>query len=729
MLPIGRRSARVILTAVLLGTMPAPLNGQNAFSRLVGEVRSATAAGNHTTALAKADSLVARAPDHPGAVLVRAVALAATGRDADAAESVRRLLRRDPRYARTALRDSTLARVRPLLDDVNVDSMAERADWPIAQGHAWTVLQERDLVLEGTAWDPATGRLLLGSLNKHKVVAVDTSGVARDLVPSGAHGLRSVVGIHVDSVRGTLWVASTPRYDTPTDTTSPAVFAFDAATGAFRRRIPGPSGASFLNDLTTGPDGTVYLTDSRGAHVLVLPPAAETLGTYDPVGPLTAPNGITMSSDGTHLFVSDLDHVQVVSLATGQSWRLLAPDSVDMSGIDGLAFAGGALIAHHPLAFWRIARYALDSAFRRARSVAFIEWNTPDARTSTTGEVVDDDYYYIGNGQIDRMNAGTIDSATMEPIRLYRAPVRQAPGGAVAVALSGVDSVVLFDPQSMERLGALPVGREPHEIAAGRDGRSLYVADAGDSSITVIETAPAPRVRATWRLPDGIRVHDVALAADGAVWAASGEPALVLELDPVTGAVRRRYTLQRAGSWMLDARGPLGALTVANLDGGAVTLVDPASGRETIFASDTGEIDAAATPDLSEIWSVNAQTGTLSMFDARTGRLIARRQSGAGASRIVFSPDAQTALVVHTGDSTLVAYDVPSGSRRDSVTLPGGPKVLALSADGRRAYVTHPRGALTMIDVAAMRVLRTIPLAGTPDGVALAEPRRAPRHR
>jgi acyl-homoserine lactone acylase PvdQ len=33
---------------------------------------------------------------------------------------------------------------------------------------------------------------------------------------------------------------------------------------------------------------------------------------------------------------------------------------------------------------------------------------------------------YIGNSQIDRMNAKTIDAATMEPIRIYRVRVRPA---------------------------------------------------------------------------------------------------------------------------------------------------------------------------------------------------------------------------------------------------------------------------------------------------------------
>jgi hypothetical protein len=120
------------------------------------------------------------------------------------------------------------------------------------------------------------------------------------------------------------------------------------------------------------------------------------------------------------LFVADADRIQALDIRAGSTWRLATPDSVNVAWIDGLAFAGGALIAHHPLSFWRIARYSLEPGWRRIDGRQLLEANTPDGRTSTTGEVVGDDYVYIGNSQIDRMNAKTIDAATMEPIRIYR---------------------------------------------------------------------------------------------------------------------------------------------------------------------------------------------------------------------------------------------------------------------------------------------------------------------
>jgi sugar lactone lactonase YvrE len=410
--------SRALVPFLFVVALPAPTPAQNPLARLA-EVRREINAGNSATALALLDSLGALAPDHPSVVFLRAHANGRAGRDAEARVDLARLLRWDARFARMALRDTSVAALRR--EFAHVDSLARLAERPVSLGAVWATIAERDLVPEGTAWDPATRSVLVGSLNKHKIVAIAPDGSVTDRVTAGAGGLRSVVGIHVDTARGILWAASNARYDTPTDSTPSALLAFDARSGAFRARltVPGP-GRHFLNDVTTDPDGAVYVTDTEAGRVWYAPPGASELRELTALGRVLAPNGITISADGRVLFVADVDHVQALQLRTGATWRLATPDSVNVAWIDGLAFADGALIAHHPLSFWRIARYSLDPTWRRIEGRQLLEANTPDGRTSTTGEVVGDDYIYIGNSQIDRMNARTIDAATMEPIRIYR---------------------------------------------------------------------------------------------------------------------------------------------------------------------------------------------------------------------------------------------------------------------------------------------------------------------
>lgn len=719
-----RRSLFIALLIPSLAILPRPAASQAALGAAVTAIRSAISSGDRDGAIRIADSLARRFPSHPSLVMLRAQALAVAGRLDDAERDVRRLLTWDARYARRALQDSLLAPLRPRLDSV-VAARVERADVPVARGRAWAVLEERDLVPEGTAWDPATRSVLVGSLNKRTIVAIGPDGAVSDRVVRGSNGLTSVVGIHVDARRGVLWATSNARYDRANDSTRSALFAFDAATGRFRNRyeVPGP-GRTFLNDLTTGPDGSVFITETNGGRIWALRPGAAALVPFTGAGELTAPNGITISADGRHLFVADLDHIQVAPLDGGPSWRLEAPDSVNLTGIDGLAFTAEGLIAHQALAYWRVARYELSPDRRRVTGRTIFEVNTADIRTSTTGEVVGDEYVYIGNSQIDRMNSNTIDSATMQPVRMYRVPIRPRQNGLVAVALSAIDSVAILDDVTLERVSTVATGKNPHEISAAPGGDIAYVADAQDSTISVIDVASSPRVTARWKLPRNIRVHDVEATTDGQrLLAVSGERQVALEIDARSGRVVRVDTVPRAGGWMIDAPGPGGAAVIANLEGGAVTLLSRGGVREFVGAE--GEIDAAATPDLREVWSVNFRDGNLTVFDATSGRQLVRQLSGPGASRVVFLPNGRTALTVNGGDSTLVSWDVRSRTRLTTLKLPRSPKVIAVSSDGRRAYISHPGGGLTAVDVPAMTIMRTIALPGTPDGVAvLRDPRR-----
>ena len=305
--------------------------------------------------------------------------------------------------------------------------------------------------------------------------------------------------------------------------------------------------------------------------------------------------------------------------------------------------------------------------------------------------------------------------------RYAERPLADSARGLVAVALSARDSVALFDAGTLERVATLPVGKTPHEIAASPDGRRAYVADARDTSITVIEAHGTPRVAATWGLPDSIRVHDLSASADGrTVWAVSGGRQIALELDAATGRVRRRFALSRPGSWLIDARGATDPVVVAHLEGAAVTVIDPVTGRQSVLEAREGEIDAVANPGGDQVWSVNMRDGQVTVYDRRSGRTLSREHAGSEAGRVLFTPDGRTVLVVASGDSALVALDARTRQRVGAARVPRGPKVLALSADGRRAYLTHPEGeTLTMVDLATMAVLRTVPVPGTPDGVAV----------
>ncbi|MGH9362793.1 MAG: YncE family protein, partial [Thermoanaerobaculia bacterium] len=112
---------------------------------------------------------------------------------------------------------------------------------------------------------------------------------------------------------------------------------------------------------------------------------------------------------------------------------------------------------------------------------------------------------------------------------------------------------------------------------------------------------------------------------------------------------------------------------------------------------------------------------------------LARALALAAALLLPHPAGAATLLVGNKAEATVSLLDLPSG--RVVATLPTGegPHELAVSPDGKRALVANygtgprPGGTLTVIDVPAARVAKTIDLGGPrrPHGLAWLDGRRA----
>src|SRR5262245_28904920 len=67
------------------------------------------------------------------------------------------------------------------------------------------VLQDRELIPEGIAYDPSSRTFFVGSTYERKIVAVDADGRARDFTSEKQDGLWGLVGMKVDAPRRLLW--------------------------------------------------------------------------------------------------------------------------------------------------------------------------------------------------------------------------------------------------------------------------------------------------------------------------------------------------------------------------------------------------------------------------------------------------------------------------------------------------------------------------------------------
>ncbi len=124
--------------------------------------------------------------------------------------------------------------------------------------------------------------LFVGSLAKHKIVAVAPDGKIRDFVPSGRDGLPLVLGMKVDRDRTprSLWACTAEGDPAEGENTSRRsyLFRFDLETGKTLQKIPSPAGGRHLfNDLAIARSGDLYLTDSEEGTFYRLRPGTESL--------------------------------------------------------------------------------------------------------------------------------------------------------------------------------------------------------------------------------------------------------------------------------------------------------------------------------------------------------------------------------------------------------------------------------------------------------------------
>ncbi len=297
-------------------------------------------------------------------------------------------------------------------------------------------LREKDLIPEGIAADPATGRLFVGSIEKRKIVAISPDGKERSFVPSGAAGLGPVVGLRVDAARGWLWAVSEPGDRPKSDPgTFHGLYAFSLAKGSLAAQVELPRSLGkghLLNDLCVDRAGGVYVTDSATGGILHAAPKEKKL-TELALAPgatrlLRFANGIACAADGSRLYVATATGVAVVDPKTGAVRRLTTPPEVigGLGGCDGLYLeAPDRLLGiQNGYGAARVVRATLDRSGLVAERIEILESGQPLYEIPTTGAIHNGALFLIANSQIRSYGtAGNLDRRKLTRPVILRLPL------------------------------------------------------------------------------------------------------------------------------------------------------------------------------------------------------------------------------------------------------------------------------------------------------------------
>ena len=286
--------------------------------------------------------------------------------------------------------------------------------------------------------------------------------------------------------------------------------------------------------------------------------------------------------------------------------------------------------------------------------------------------------------------------------------------GVLVVAYMDESKVVLVDTPSYKTLATLETGKNPHEVRVSPDKRHAYV--AAGRSITAIDLKNR-KVKATFDL-GSYSAHDIRISRDGRrIWAACAGAQVILELDSDTGKILKTYSTDQQGSWFVEITPDERKIYTPNLEGKSVSVIDRATGRvKTIpFKDPVYGIDI--TPDGKQVW---VSGGDLAVIDTATDEVITRiKTSEAETGRIRLTSDGKKVVVALS--KKLAVFDAKTHRLMTEAGLSSSPKVLTLSGDNRRAFLTNPDdNSVSVVDIVAGKQLTTFKTGKKPDGIGWA---------
>jgi YVTN family beta-propeller protein len=144
--------------------------------------------------------------------------------------------------------------------------------------------------------------------------------------------------------------------------------------------------------------------------------------------------------------------------------------------------------------------------------------------------------------------------------------------------------------------------------------------------------------------------------------------------------------------------------------------------NETVIPVGKGDEGFDVSPDGRELWTANAQDGTLSVIDLTSRTVTATLDAKMfGANRLKFTPNGKLVLISSLRDGDLVIYDVASRKEFKRVKIGHGAAGILIDRDGNRAFIAcGPDNYVALLDLKTLEITGHIDVGGEPDGLAWA---------
>ena len=329
---------------------------------------------------------------------------------------------------------------------------------------------------------------------------------------------------------------------------------------------------------------------------------------------------------------------------------------------------------------------------------------------------------------------------------------QSAPAATLLVLAKRDQTLSIVDPATLNVLGRVPSGPDPHEVVASADGRFAYISNYGGgayNTLTVIDLAERkalpPVDLGALRGPHGLTF------VGGKVWFTAEAAKAIGRYDPAAKQVDLVLGTGQNRTHMIFVSPDLNRIVTSNVNSATMTIIEKAAaggrgapqpgtpsrggGRggpqggdwdATTVAVGRGAEGFDVSPDGKEIWVANAQDGTISIIDVATKKVMQTLAANAGgANRLKFTPDGKLVLVSTLAGPDLIVFDATAHKERKRVQIGRGAAGIQVQPDGARAYIAcTPDDYVAAVDLKTLETAGRIEAGKQPDGLAWAERRQ-----
>lgn len=317
-------------------------------------------------------------------------------------------------------------------------------------------------------------------------------------------------------------------------------------------------------------------------------------------------------------------------------------------------------------------------------------------------------------------------------------PALPSETGKVYVANEHAGTVSVIDAATRKVLKTININSGPavelmaHNVQVAPDGKTVWVTGVPmehttDEQLIIID-AFADTVKYRKLMASHLHMAHVVLDPESEfAYVTATDAGLVLQVNAQTYHTTNVYTLGPRHE-PHGLRYSRGKLYVANLRANSISVIDIATKQVSEIPVGGMAVQTAVSPDGKYVFASLFDTREVVRFNLQTQELtkIPLPPSSQGPIQLYTSPDSKKILVCDQGgllnrpvSDKVFVIDIEKAALTNTIKVGNGAHGVVTSKEGRTAFATNTNdGTVSVIDLATEKVIATVPVGYTPNGIS-----------